>query len=84
MIRCDGCLEVNATRFVTADGHEARYCEACETVYRQFVAACLVAEEKHNRLLDHEVAEIRTRVPLLMVPQDLPRRPRALEGLTLG
>jgi len=87
MIACDGCREPvapDALTFVNADGHEARYCAGCHEQYKQFAAACLVTEERYNRLLDQEIAAIRERVPLLLVPQDLPRRPRALEGLVLG
>ena len=87
MILCDGCrCEVLSTdlAMVNADGHEARYCENCHSHYKQFYAACLATEEMYNRLLDQEIEKIRSRVPLFFVPQDLPRVPRALEGLTLG
>ena len=85
-LRCDGCAATvtDSVNFVTADGHEARYCDGCHEHYKQFAATCLVVEEKYNRMLDQEIAEIRTRVDLLLVPQDLPRAPRALEGLRLG
>ena len=80
---CDGCrcpVKPEAIKFATADGHEARYCEDCWQEYRQFNAACLVAEEKFNRLLDLEIEAIRERTSLLIVPQDFPRPPRPLQG----
>jgi hypothetical protein len=87
MIPCDGCrqsVEAEAVRLAAAEGNQARYCEDCRALYQQFLAACLVTEEKFNRLLDQEITAIRERVPLLFVPQDLPRRARPLEGLILG
>lgn len=87
IVACDGCrtlVESSGVVCVVADGHEGHYCEPCHEVYRQFLAACLVTEEKYNRLLDLEIHTMRERLPLLFVPQDLPRRARALEGLVLG
>ena len=86
-VPCDGCrlsVEADAIKLVAADSNQARYCDACHEVYRQFLAACLVIEEKFNRLLDQEIVMLRERVPLFLAPQDLPRRSRALEGIVLG
>lgn len=70
--------------FEVADGHTCRYCADCAAIYRDFVKHCLVVEEVLNRQLDAKIAEMRARVPLLFVPQDLPKKLRALEGLVLG
>ena len=87
MTPCDGCrrqLDAKELTFETADGHECRFCEACATIYRDFAQRCRVVEEMLNRQLDLAIAEMRQRVPLLLVPQDLPKTARVLEGLTLG
>lgn len=87
MISCDGCrapLDVKEIAFEAADGHTCRYCPDCAAIYRDFVKHCLVVEEVLNRQLDAKVAEMRGRVPLLLVPQDLPKKARALEGIVLG
>lgn len=87
MTWCDGCrasLDVKELVFEQADGRECRYCEACAVIYRDFVKHCLVVEELLNRQLDVKIAEMRGRIPLLLVPQDLPKKARALEGLVLG
>ena len=84
---CDGCrapVESADLHLIAADNNQARYCEPCREVYQKFLAASLVVEERYNRLLDLELQTIRSRVSLLLVPQDLPRRARALEGLVLG
>ena len=86
-VSCDGCrapVDPPALHLVAADGNQARYCEPCREVYQKFLAASLVVEERYNRLLDLELQTIRSRVSLLLVPQDLPRRARALEGVVLG
>ena len=86
-VSCDGCrapVDPAELHLVAADNNQARYCEPCREVYQKFLAASLVVEERYNRLLDLELQTMRTRIPLLLVPQDLPRRARALEGLVLG
>ena len=77
-------MEPAELHLVAADNNQARYCEPCREVYQKFLAASLVVEERYNRLLDLELQTMRTRIPLLLVPQDLPRRARALEGIVLG
>lgn len=87
MTYCDGCrtqLDVKELIFESAEGHEVRYCPECATIYRDFVKHCLVVEEVLNRQLDAKIAEMRGRVPLLLVPQDLPKKTRALEGIVIG
>lgn len=76
IIRCDGCrYEVPSTsmKFVQAEGRECRYCDSCHEQYQSFVLACLAKERDLNRLLDLFIEETRKRVPLKLMPQDLPR-----------
>lgn len=57
---------------MTADGHEARYCNDCVQEYQGWVAACAMEEARLNRTLDFFIEQSRQKITLLFVPQDLP------------
>jgi len=73
MQRCDGCDLSNMLVEVRADGHFARYCRECKTIYDGWVVVCQGEENRLNRLLDLFIETSRQHVALAFVPQDLPR-----------
>lgn len=86
-VACDGCtqrLDATTLRMVKADGHNARYCQECLTIYDAWVAVCQSEEDRLNRLLDLFIETSRQSVHLAFVPQDLPRRTAQDTVLRLG
>ena len=89
-VRCDGCDDLVASDGLALphhDGHEARYCTPCNEHYEEFYRLLQIEETRLNRLLDAFVSELRGRIPLRFVPQDLPPRVQPIRGgsgLVLG
>lgn len=75
-IACDGCATKYQSKDLTyykALGHVMRYCATCAEVYLAFKTTCEQEGARLQRLLDLFEDDVRGKVPLLLVPTDLPR-----------